>query len=289
MTDKLPAMRLALLTLLALLAFAGNSLLCRAALAHTSIDAASFTTVRLVSGALVLWLLARLHHAKTAAVGQGNWLSALALFGYAAGFSFAYTQLDTGIGALILFGAVQATMIGYGIWRGERLALWQWLGLGLALAGLALLLWPGEAAAALPAALLMLVAGIAWGLYSIRGKGAGHPLQVTAGNFLLAIPMTLLLSMFWLNQMQWDAMGLMYALLSGIVTSGLGYAIWYSVLPKLAASSAATLQLTVPLFAAVAGVIVLNEPITLRLLSAAAAICTGIALVIFCKHRVVSS
>lgn len=285
MTGKLSALRLALLTLLALLAFAGNSLLCRAALAHTTIDAASFTTVRLVSGALVLWLLARLHFAKTAASGRGNVLSALALFGYAAGFSFAYTQLDTGMGALMLFGAVQATMIGYSIWRGERLALWQWCGLALALVGLALLLWPGEAAASLPAALLMLAAGMAWGLYSIRGKGAGHPLQVTAGNFLLAIPMTLLLSMFWLNQMQWDTMGLMYALLSGIVTSGLGYAVWYSVLPKLAASTAATLQLTVPLFAAVAGIILLNEPITLRLLSAAAAICTGIALVIFCKHR----
>lgn len=285
MTGKFSAMRLALLTLLALLAFAGNSLLCRVALAHTTIDAASFTSVRLVSGALVLWLLARLHFAKTSASGRGHILSALALFGYAAGFSFAYTQLDTGMGALILFGAVQATMIGYGIWRGERLALWQWCGLALALVGLALLLWPGEAGASLPAALLMLAAGMAWGLYSIRGKGAGHPLQVTAGNFLLAIPMTLLLSMLWLNQMQWDTMGLMYALLSGIVTSGLGYAVWYSVLPKLAASTAATLQLTVPLFAAVAGITLLNEPITLRLLSAAAAICTGIALVIFCKHR----
>jgi len=285
MTSKLSSLRLALLTLLALLAFAGNSLLCRAALAHTSIDAASFTTVRLVSGALVLWLLARLHVAKTSASGRGHALSALALFGYAAGFSFAYTQLDTGMGALILFGAVQATMIGYGMWRGERLALWQWFGLALALVGLALLLWPGEAAASLPAALLMLAAGIAWGIYSIRGKGAGHPLQVTAGNFLLAVPLSLLLSMLWLNHMQWDAMGLMYALLSGIVTSGLGYAIWYSVLPKLAASSAATLQLTVPLFAAVAGIVLLNEPATVRLLSAAVAICAGIALVIFCKHR----
>ncbi|GGW55092.1 DMT family transporter [Alishewanella tabrizica] len=285
MTSKLSSLHLALLTLLALLAFAGNSLLCRAALAHTSIDAASFTTVRLVSGALVLWLLARLHVAKTAASGRGNALSALALFGYAAGFSFAYTQLDTGMGALILFGAVQASMIGYGIWRGERLALWQWFGLALALVGLALLLWPGEAAASLPAALLMLAAGIAWGIYSIRGKGAGHPLQVTAGNFLLAVPLTLLLSLLWLNHARWDAMGLMYALLSGIVTSGLGYAIWYSVLPKLAASSAATLQLTVPLFAAVAGIVLLNEPVSVRLLSAAVAICAGIALVIFCKHR----
>lgn len=287
MTGKLPATRLALLTLLALLAFAGNSLLCRAALAHTTIDAASFTTVRLVSGALVLWLLARLHFAKTAAVGQGNWLSALALFGYAAGFSFAYTQLDTGMGALILFGAVQATMIGYGIWRGERLALWQWLGLGLALFGLALLLWPGQAAASLPAALLMLVAGMAWGLYSLRGKGAGHPLQVTAGNFVLAAPMALLLSLVLFANARFDVIGLSYALLSGILTSGVGYAIWYSVLPQLKASSAATLQLSAPLLAAVAGVLLLQEPVTVRLVLAALAICCGIALVIFAKGRAV--
>lgn len=285
MTGKLPAMRLALLTLLALLAFAGNSLLCRAALAHTAIDAASFTTVRLVSGALVLWLLARLHHAKTAAVGQGNWLSALALFAYAAGFSFAYTQLDTGMGALILFGAVQATMIGYGIWRGERLTLWQWLGLGLALLGLAVLLWPGQAAASLPAALLMLAAGMAWGLYSLRGKGAGHPLQVTAGNFVLAAPMALLLSLVLFARVRFDVIGLSYALLSGILTSGVGYAIWYSVLPHLKASSAATLQLSVPLLAAVAGVLLLQEPVTVRLVLAAQAICLGIALVIFGKGR----
>ncbi|CAM5222197.1 DMT family transporter [Alishewanella longhuensis] len=285
MTGKLPAMRLALLTFLALLAFAGNSLLCRVALAHTTIDAASFTTVRLVSGALVLWLLARLHYAKTAAVGQGNWLSALALFAYAAGFSFAYTQLDTGMGALILFGAVQATMIGYGIWRGERLTLWQWLGLGLALSGLAVLLWPGDAGASLPAALLMLAAGMAWGLYSLRGKGAGHPLQVTAGNFVLAVPMALLLSLVFFANARFDVIGLSYALLSGILTSGVGYAIWYSVLPQLTASSAATLQLSVPLLAAVAGILLLQEPVTVRLVLAALAICCGITLVIFAKGR----
>ena len=285
MTGKLPAMRLALLTFLALLAFAGNSLLCRVALAHTTIDAASFTTVRLVSGALVLWLLARLHYAKTAAVGQGNWLSALALFAYAAGFSFAYTQLDTGMGALILFGAVQATMIGYGIWRGERLALWQWLGLGLALLGLVVLLWPGDAGASLPAALLMLAAGMAWGLYSLRGKGAGHPLQVTAGNFVLAVPMALLLSLVFFANARFDVIGLSYALLSGILTSGVGYAIWYSVLPQLTASSAATLQLSVPLLAAVAGILLLQEPVTVRLVLAALAICCGITLVIFAKGR----
>lgn len=285
MTSNSSPLRLALLTLLALLAFAGNSLLCRAALAHTAIDAASFTTVRLVSGALVLWLLARVQYSKTATAGRGNGWSALALFVYAAGFSFAYTQLDTGMGALILFGAVQATMIGYGIWRGERLVLWQWLGLGLALSGLAVLLWPGEAAATLPAALLMLAAGMAWGVYSIRGKVAGNPLQVTADNFMLATPMAILLSLLLLASAQVDVMGLSYALLSGILTSGVGYAIWYSVLPQLKASSAATLQLTVPLLAALAGIFLLQEPVTLRLVFAAVTICLGIALVIFGKGR----
>lgn len=288
MTSNFAPLRLALLTLLALLAFAGNSLLCRAALAHTAIDAASFTSIRLLSGAVVLWLLARMQYSKTAIAGRGNGWSALALFVYAAGFSFAYTQLDTGMGALILFGAVQATMIGHGIWRGERLVQWQWLGLLAALSGLAVLLWPSETTTTLPAALLMLAAGIAWGVYSIRGKVAGNPLQVTADNFILAAPMAILLSLLLFSHLRFDALGVSYALLSGILTSGGGYAIWYSVLPQLKASSAATLQLTVPLLAALAGILLLQEPVSFRLVLAAVTICFGIALVIFGKGRAVA-
>ena len=270
--------RAVLLTILALLAFAGNSLLCRMALAHTSMDAASFTTVRLLSGALVLWLLVALRSGSSQA--QGSWLSALALFVYAAGFSFAYLQLNTGVGALILFGAVQSGMIGYGLWRGERFSARQWLGLLLACAGLTGLLLPGLSAPPLMGAVLMLTAGFAWAVYSLRGKGAANPLQVTAGNFARTLPMTLLLSAALPGQLSLDSYGMLYAVLSGALTSGVGYAIWYSVLPLLKATTTATVQLTVPVLAAIAGILILDEPLTLRLILASVAILGGIALVV---------
>tara|TARA_R110002126_G_scaffold75469_7_gene188325 strand:+ start:4287 stop:5156 length:870 start_codon:yes stop_codon:yes gene_type:complete len=279
--------RAVLLTLLALIAFAGNSLLCRAALAYTQIDAASFTTIRLLSATLVVWVLVALRDRERpdSMNGRGNWLSALALFVYAAGFSFAYLQLDTGIGALILFGAVQTSMIAYGLWRGERFAVMQWLGLLLACAGLAGLLLPGTSAPSLPAAMLMLAAGVAWGVYSLRGKAAGNPLQVTAGNFSRTVPMTLLLTVLLFSQMSLDSIGVIYALLSGAVTSGVGYAIWYSALPLLKSTTAATVQLSVPSLAALGGVLLLQEPFTLRLLLASLAILGGIALVVLVKKE----
>ena len=276
--------RAVLLTLLALIAFAGNSLLCRAALAHTQIDAASFTTIRLLSGAVVLWLLVVLRNrnrrGSVKVTGLGNWLSALALFVYAVGFSFAYIQLNTGMGALILFGAVQTSMIAFGLWRGERFTTAQWLGLLLACSGLIGLLLPGLSAPPLTGAMLMIAAGMAWGVYSLRGKGAGDPLQVTAGNFSRTVPMALLLSLMLLSRASLDSAGVYYALLSGALTSGVGYAIWYSALPLLKATTAATVQLSVPLLAALGGVVLLQEPVTLRLLLAALAILGGIALVV---------
>lgn len=275
--------RAVLLTILALLAFAGNSLLCRMALAHTSMDAASFTTVRLLSGALVLWLLVALRSGSSQV--QGSWLSALALFVYAAGFSFAYLQLNTGVGALILFGAVQSGMIGYGLWRGERFSARQWLGLLLACAGLTGLLLPGLSAPPLMGSVLMLTAGFAWAVYSLRGKGAANPLQVTAGNFARTLPMTLLLSAALLGQLSLDSYGMLYAVLSGALTSGVGYAIWYSVLPLLKATTAATVQLTVPVLAAIAGILILSEPLTQRLILASVAILGGIALVVLTPVR----
>ena len=282
--------RLFLLTLLALLAFAGNSLLCRAALVHSNIDAASFTTIRLLSGAVVLWVLVMLRnrnrHDSMKVRGQGNWLSALALFVYAAGFSLAYIQLNTGIGALILFGAVQTSMIAFGLWRGERFTTAQWLGLLLACSGLIGLLLPGLSAPPLTGAMLMITAGIAWGVYSLRGKGAGDPLQVTAGNFSRTVPMALLLSLLLLNRASLDSAGIYYALLSGALTSGVGYAIWYSALPLLKATTAATVQLSVPLLAALGGVVLLQEPVTLRLLLAALAILGGIALVVVVRRQI---
>jgi drug/metabolite transporter (DMT)-like permease len=274
----MPNLRIVICTVLALVAFAGNSLLCRAALAHTHIDAASFTTVRLLSGAVVLCCLVWLRRAARA--GRGNWLSALALFAYAAGFSFSYLHLTAAAGALLLFGAVQTTMIGYGIWSGERLRWLQILGLVLACGGLVGLLLPGLSAPPLTGALLMLGAGAAWGIYSLRGRGGGDSLKVTAGNFARALPMALALSLLLATRMSLDPAGLGYAFLSGALTSGVGYAIWYTALPALKSTTAATVQLSVPILAAVGGVLFLGESLSLRLLLASVAIIGGIALVV---------
>ncbi|HTE14927.1 MAG TPA: EamA family transporter [Burkholderiales bacterium] len=274
--------RVIALTSLAMIAFAGNSLLCRIALKNTGIDAASFTTIRLVSGAVMLWLIVRMNHGTP--TGRGNWLSAFALFIYAAGFSFAYISLPAATGALLLFGAVQATMIGYGIWVGERLRRLQVVGLLLALGGLVGLLLPGLSAPSLYGSLLMLGAGVAWAVYSVRGKGAGDPTRVTAGNFLRAVPITAALSVLTYSSATVDGAGLCYAVLSGALTSGIGYAIWYTALPKLKTTNAATVQLSVPVIAALGGIIFLGEAITLRLVLASIAVLGGIALVILQKQ-----
>jgi drug/metabolite transporter (DMT)-like permease len=276
-------LRIIICTALALIAFAGNSLLCRAALAHTRIDAASFTTLRLLSGAVVLcclvWLRGGAH------TGRGNWLSALALFAYAAGFSFSYLHLTAAVGALLLFGAVQITMIGFGFWSGERMRSLQIVGLVLACGGLVGLLLPGLSAPPLAGALLMLGAGIAWGVYSLRGKRGGDPLKITAGNFVRTVPMALVLSVLLLGRTSPDPAGIGYALLSGALTSGVGYAIWYAALPFLKSTTAATVQLSVPILAAAGGVFFLGEPLTPRLLIASVAILGGIALVILAGNR----
>ncbi len=266
------------LTALAMIAFAGNSLLCRQALRHTTIDAATFTLVRILSGAICLWIIARIR--KGSLDNAGNWSSALALFGYAALFSFAYLQLTAGTGALLLFGAVQATMIFWALKKGERLRPLQILGLVLALAGLVVLVFPGLSAPPLGAAGLMLGAGVAWGVYSLRGKAAGDPLRATAGNFLRAVPFAGVLSIAVLRSAHFDGAGVGYAIVSGALASGVGYAIWYSALPALKASAAATVQLSVPVLAAVGGILFLGELITLRFVLASIAVLGGIALVI---------
>jgi len=277
--------RLLILTVLAMVAFAGNSLLCRIALKHTAIDPASFTTLRLASGALVLWLVARRQaQGAPARTGAGNWPSALALFAYAAGFSFAYVSLPAGTGALLLFGAVQATMIGYGLTRGERFRRPQLVGLLLAFGGIVGLLLPGLSAPPLAGSLLMIGAGAAWGVYSLRGRGAGDPTRVTAGNFLRAAPLALALSLLGIKGASVDAAGVGLAVASGALTSGIGYAIWYSALPALKATTAATVQLSVPVLAALGGIAFLGEPVTLRLALASSAILGGIALVVLQKR-----
>ena len=276
------SIRILVLTVLAMIAFAGNSLLCRLALKDTAIDAASFTAVRLCSGAAVLWLLARIR--GEARSGSGNWISALALFAYAACFSFAYISLPAASGALLLFGAVQATMIGHGLWRGERLRLPQLAGLVLAGGGLVGLFLPGLSAPPLQGSVLMLGAGVAWGIYSLRGRGAGDATRVTAGNFLRAVPIAAVLSVLMVTSTSLDRAGLGYAVASGALASGLGYAIWYTALPGLKATTAASVQLSVPVIAALGGVMFLGESVTLRLALASFAILGGIALVILEKR-----
>lgn len=286
--DPPSPIRLTMLVALAMLAFAGNSLLCRLALRDTAIDAASFTTVRLVSGALALWLIVRLRGVAgwgAGAAAGGDWRSAFALFVYAAGFSFAYLALDAGTGALLLFGAVQTTMIGHGLARGERLRGPQWLGLALAMGGLVGLLLPGVSMPPPGGAALMLCAGVAWGVYSLRGRGAGDPTAVTAGNFLRAVPFALALVALCFASASIDTAGVAYALASGVLTSGIGYAIWYAVLPSLRAASAATIQLSVPALAAFGGALLLGETPGLRLVLASCAILGGIALVILAGAR----
>lgn len=275
--------RIATLTLLAMIAFAGNSLLCRVALKQTEIDAASFTTIRLISGAIILWLIVRFR--GHSGIGRGSWVSSFALFVYAAGFSYAYVSLPTATGALFLFASVQATMIGYGLSVGERLVKLQILGLMLAIGGIVILLLPGLSAPPLLGSVLMLGAGIAWGIYSVRGKGTGDPLRVTAGNFLRAVPIAAALSIVTFNAVSLDSAGFWFAVASGALASGIGYAIWYTVVPALSATSASTVQLSVPVIAALGGVIFLSEPITPRLALASVAILGGILLVIKKKER----
>jgi drug/metabolite transporter (DMT)-like permease len=260
-----------------MLAFAGNSLLCRLALSGTTIDAGTFTSVRIVSGALTLWIIVKL---RSGAPGlAGNWASAAALFAYAAGFSLAYIQLSAATGALLLFGAVQATMIGYGFWSGDRLRGWQIVGFVCAL------LLPGLSAPPLHSAALMVAAGIAWGIYSLRGRGGGDPTSATAGNFVRAVPFTAVLSLVMLSQFSIDVAGVSYAIASGALTSGLGYAIWYTALKGLKATSAATVQLSVPVIATIGGALLLGEHVTLRIVIASVAILGGIALVILNRAR----
>lgn len=275
--------RTLLLTTLAMLAFAGNSILCRIALRDTAIDPGSFTGLRIAAGALTLWLLLRLSPTRRAS--SGDWLSALALFVYAASFSFAYINLDAGAGALLLFGAVQLSMLTWGWLRGERISGAQIAGLLLALIGLVALLLPGSSTPPLDGALLMLLSGAAWGAYSVRGRGAKDPLAATAGNFIKAVPFAALLCLLLIDQRQWAAPGVTYAVLSGALTSGIGYAIWYAALPGLASIQAASVQLSVPLLTAVAGAVLLGEALTATLIISGAAILGGIALVLGIRHR----
>ncbi len=276
-------LRITLLTFIAMLAFAGNSLLCRIALKETGIDAASFTTLRILSGSLALLVIAGMQGSVRRMAG--DWLTASGLFLYAACFSFAYVRLPTGTGALLLFGAVQASMLGYGLWRGERMVLRRVVGLLGAFAGIVGLTLPGLSAPPPASAALMIISGVAWGFFSIRGKSSGDPVLVITGSFVRAAPLAILLSIATLSSASWAPAGIGYAVLSGALTSGIGYILWYSVLRSLTVTTAATVQLTVPLIAAGGGVLLLGEPVSLRLVLASIAIVGGVAFALTGKQR----
>jgi drug/metabolite transporter (DMT)-like permease len=265
------------LTAITVIAFAANSVLCRLALAQTGIDPGSFTLVRIFSGAVTLTLLFTVRSRRLPT--DGSWQGAAALFAYAAAFSFAYVSLPAATGALLLFGAVQATMILVGLLRGEVLTPGQWVGLALALLGLIALLAPGVSAPPVNGSVLMLGAGAAWGAYSLRGRRSNDPLGATAGNFVRATPMAFALALCVSTSVH-PVFGLLYAALSGAIASGMGYAIWYAALPGLSAAQAASVQLSVPVITAFGGVFALGEGVSVRLMTASAAVLAGIALVI---------
>jgi drug/metabolite transporter (DMT)-like permease len=266
-----------LLTTAAMIFFAANSVLCRLALGERSIDAYAFTAFRLGSGALTLWLIGALRHGLDHARG-GHWRGALWLVLYALPFSLAYLRLDTGTGALLLFGAVQLTMVGAALRSGERPGVLEWIGLAGALGGVAYLVSPGMTAPDPLGALLMSAAGVGWGAYSLAGKGSADPLRVTRGNFgraaIIVVPATAL-AWPWLSL---STRGVAWATLSGAVASGVGYAIWYAALRYLSLTRAALVQLAVPAIAALGGVVFVDERIALRLVLASVAILGSIAL-----------
>lgn len=279
-------MKVVLYTTFALVAFAFNSILCRLALGAEAIDAPSFTMVRLISGAIVLVLINLFARKKDAmAKSGGNWFSAFFLLAYAICFSLAYINLTTATGALVLFGSVQMTMIGAALIKGERPQMLEWLGLFLALGGLVYLVFPGLSAPPFPSSALMMFAGIAWGFYTLRGRGSVNPLAETAGNFLRSVPLIILAALPFAYQIHLSPKGIVFAVLSGAIASGIGYSIWYAALKYHTATRAAILQLSVPALAAIGGVIFLSEIISVRLIAASALILGGIALAILGKVK----
>ena len=277
--------QIVLLTTLAMIAFASNSLLNRLALGQKAIDPTSYTTIRLTSGAVMLFLLASLQKKNGQAALRGSGLSAALLFLYAITFSFAYLSLSAGTGDLILFGSVQVTMLLVALQRGERPQIMEWVGLVLALGGLVYLVFPGLSAPSLLGSALMLLAGVAWGFYSIRGRGSQNPLADTAGNFMYAVPMVMAIFVIAFRNIQISTNGILLATLSGALASGVGYVIWYSALRGLSTTRAAILQLSVPVIAAWGGVLLLDETISTRLLIAGVLILGGIGLSVLTREK----
>lgn len=271
-------------TSLALIAFAANSVICRLALGTNAIDASTFTIIRLLSGATVLLLIMKSSKKFTQLPSKGSWVASFMLFSYAITFSYAYISLDTGTGALILFGSVQITMIFISIIQGERLNFAEWIGIFTAFCGLVYLILPNVTEPSLVGFLLMTVSGISWGIYTIKGRGSKNPLMDTGYNFLRTIPFIIIITIFTINNVTYNLKGILLAFLSGAVTSGIGYTLWYMALNTLSSTKAAVLQLSVPVIAGAGGVIFVFEPITLRLSISTVLVIGGIIMVILGGH-----
>lgn len=275
--------RIVLLASLAMIAFAANSVLARLAFATAAAEPMSYTGIRLGAGAVTLAIILALRHRGLR--GAGSWAGAASLFGYAIFFSVAYILLGAGTGALILFASVQIGILGWAVYKGDRPGLIEWLGLAVALGGLVYLVSPGLVAPSPLGAALMLVAGLCWAAYTLIGRGSSSPLGDTAGNFIRTAPVALLLIIVAALTRTVTPVAALYAIASGALASGLGYAIWYAVLPALSRTRAAIVQLTVPAIAAAGGVIFIGEPVSVRLLIATVAIIGGVALSLLAAQR----
>lgn len=272
------------LTSLALIAFAANSVLCRLALGGEAIDPASFTIVRLLSGTFVLLLITKFTTLTDEISPKSSWVTSFMLFLYAITFSYAYISLDTGTGALILFGAVQITMISLSIFSGTRLHTFEWIGVVIAFVGFICLVLPGVSSPPILGFSLMTLSGVAWGIYTLRGRNSKNPLMDTAYNFLRTTPFVLVLTILAVGSMDFSYQGILLASISGGITSAIGYTIWYIALGGLSSTQAAVLQLSVPVIAALGGVVFVSEAITLRLTLSAAMVLGGILIVILGKY-----
>ncbi len=271
-------------TVLALLAFAGNSILCKMALGGNAIDPTSFTSIRLLSGIVVLLIITKTTNKVGVSVSKGSWLAATLLFVYAVSFSFGYMSLDTGIGALILFGSVQITMIIANLVSGNKLHYTEWFGLCMAFSGFVYLITPGISTPSLQGFVLMTLSGIAWALYTLIGRSSCNPLTDTAYNFLRTFPFVIIMILFMSKNVSLSTNGALLAVLSGGVASGIGYTVWYSVLNKISITQSAVIQLLVPIIAALGGAVLLMEVITLHLLFSSALVLGGVLMVILGRY-----
>lgn len=270
---------------LALIAFAGNSILCRLALSDQSIDPAGFTMIRLVSGIAILWPLICLTQDKKKSTATGSWLSAFMLFVYALLFSYAYVSIDTATGALVLFGSVQLTLVLVNLFKGQSLSVGELFGFVLALSGFVYLVLPQLQEPSLLGFMMMSVAGIAWAIYTVGGQGSSNALRDTAFNFLRTTPFILLVLMATFNQLEMSLYGVSLAIASGAITSGLGYALWYAVLPHVSTTQAAVMQLLVPILAGIGGVLFASEHLSWRLVISGILVLGGIMLVMLAKRK----